>query len=141
MSLPWVLTRKHRLKVLKEEIRKPYFIKLKEFLWEQGVKGPNDTSKSVKVYPARKFRFPTIPVVFAPLNDVAAQNIYSWSNLTPLGRVKVVIIGQDPYHGPNQAHGKPGALPDCVCSHQRVFLQAYVSLCLRVSQSHRPCAM
>ena len=26
-------------------------------------------------------------------------------NTTPLDRVKVVIIGQDPYHGPNQAHG------------------------------------
>lgn len=35
----------------------------------------------------------------------AARNIYSWSN-TPLGRVKVVILGQDPYHGPGQAHGE-----------------------------------
>ena len=26
-------------------------------------------------------------------------------NTTPLDRVKVVILGQDPYHGPNQAHG------------------------------------
>ncbi|TDR51030.1 uracil-DNA glycosylase [Halomonas ventosae] len=26
-------------------------------------------------------------------------------DLTPLDRVKVVILGQDPYHGPNQAHG------------------------------------
>jgi uracil-DNA glycosylase len=26
-------------------------------------------------------------------------------NLTPLDKVKVVIVGQDPYHGPNQAHG------------------------------------
>ncbi|ELU39202.1 hypothetical protein AG1IA_06770 [Rhizoctonia solani AG-1 IA] len=32
------------------------------------------------------------------------QDIYSWSRCTPLGRVKVVIIGQDPYHGPKQAH-------------------------------------
>lgn len=43
-----------RLKVLKDEIRKPYFIKLKDFLWEQGVKGPNDSSKSLRIYPARK---------------------------------------------------------------------------------------
>ena len=35
----------------------------------------------------------------------AAKDIYSWSNYTPLGRVKVVIIGQDPYFGPKQAHG------------------------------------
>lgn len=26
-------------------------------------------------------------------------------NMTPLDKVKVVILGQDPYHGPNQAHG------------------------------------
>lgn len=43
-----------RLKVLKEEIRKPYFIKLKEFLWKEGVKGPSDSSPSLKIYPARK---------------------------------------------------------------------------------------
>lgn len=34
-----------------------------------------------------------------------ARNIYSWSNYTPLGKVRVVMIGQDPYHGPGQAHG------------------------------------
>jgi uracil DNA glycosylase len=27
-------------------------------------------------------------------------------NLTPLDKVKVVILGQDPYHGPGQAHGE-----------------------------------
>lgn len=37
-----------------------------------------------------------------------ARNIYAWSH-TPLGRVRVVIIGQDPYHGPGQAHGMPAA--------------------------------
>ncbi|GJE94507.1 uracil-DNA glycosylase [Phanerochaete sordida] len=79
------------LKLLKDEIRKPYFLKLKKFLWEQGVQGPND-SPNANVYPAPK-------------------NIYSWSNLTPLGRVKVVIIGQDPYHGPNQAHGLCFSVP------------------------------
>ncbi|MGQ0474536.1 uracil-DNA glycosylase [Acinetobacter variabilis] len=31
--------------------------------------------------------------------------IFNALNTTPLNRVKVVIIGQDPYHGPNQAHG------------------------------------
>jgi uracil-DNA glycosylase len=31
--------------------------------------------------------------------------IFNAFNTTPLDRVKVVIIGQDPYHGPNQAHG------------------------------------
>ncbi|THG98191.1 hypothetical protein EW026_g3960 [Hermanssonia centrifuga] len=83
------------LKVLDDEIRKPYFIKLKRFLWDQGVKGPDDSAKSLKIYPA-------------------PRNIYSWSNLTPLGRVKVVIIGQDPYHGPNQAHGLCFSVPQGV---------------------------
>jgi uracil-DNA glycosylase len=30
---------------------------------------------------------------------------FSPLNLTPLDKVKIVIVGQDPYHGPNQAHG------------------------------------
>ncbi len=42
--------------------------------------------------------------------------IFSAFNLTPLDKVKVVILGQDPYHGPKQAHGlsfsvKPGVKP------------------------------
>ncbi|TXJ26408.1 MAG: uracil-DNA glycosylase [Chitinophagaceae bacterium] len=31
--------------------------------------------------------------------------IFNAFNTTPIGQVKVVILGQDPYHGPNQAHG------------------------------------
>jgi uracil-DNA glycosylase len=42
-----------------------------------------------------------------------SQDILAALNLTPFDQVKVVILGQDPYHGPNQAHGlcfsvKPG---------------------------------
>ncbi|WP_338111359.1 uracil-DNA glycosylase [Staphylococcus intermedius] len=42
------------------------------------------------------------------------KNIYQAFDLTPFENVKVVILGQDPYHGPNQAHGlafsvQPGA--------------------------------
>lgn len=33
------------------------------------------------------------------------EAIYNAFSLTPFEKVKVVIIGQDPYHGPNQAHG------------------------------------
>lgn len=39
-------------------------------------------------------------VVFPP-----EQDIYSWSRLTPLHNVKVIVLGQDPYHNYNQAHG------------------------------------
>ncbi|UXR78610.1 MULTISPECIES: uracil-DNA glycosylase [unclassified Staphylococcus] len=35
----------------------------------------------------------------------ARENIYQAFDLTPFDQVKVVILGQDPYHGPNQAHG------------------------------------
>lgn len=31
--------------------------------------------------------------------------IFNAFNTTPIDKIKVVIIGQDPYHGPNQAHG------------------------------------
>ena len=33
------------------------------------------------------------------------DNIFAALNLTPFNKVKVVILGQDPYHGPEQAHG------------------------------------
>lgn len=33
------------------------------------------------------------------------SNIFEAFNLTSFNKIKVVIIGQDPYHGPNQAHG------------------------------------
>lgn len=39
------------------------------------------------------------------------DNIFSALNATPLEGVKVVIIGQDPYHGPNQAHGLCFSVP------------------------------
>ncbi len=35
----------------------------------------------------------------------AAEDIFNAFHLTPLSKVKVVIIGQDPYHNANQAHG------------------------------------
>lgn len=47
-------------------------------------------------------------IVFPPADD-----IFNALHMTPLSRVKVVILGQDPYHEPGQAHGlsfsvKPG---------------------------------
>ncbi|KAI0249155.1 uracil-DNA glycosylase-like protein [Lactifluus subvellereus] len=83
------------LKVLKDEIKKPYFVSLKEFLWKEGVHGPDDSANDLKIFPA-------------------PRNIYSWSNYTPLGKVRVVMIGQDPYHGPGQAHGLCFSVPSGV---------------------------
>lgn len=64
--------------VLGEEFEKPYYLKLREFLKEQYA---NET-----VYPAK-------------------EDIWNAFEHTPFGEVKVVILGQDPYHGPGQAHG------------------------------------
>lgn len=57
----------------------PYMKHLKQFLLEQKQAGK-------VIYPASK-------------------NIFNAFNSTPLPQVKVVILGQDPYHGPGQAHG------------------------------------
>ena len=65
------------LAFLHKELTKPYFLQLKKFLKSQQGK-----------------------TIYPPENQ-----IYSWSQLTPLPDVKCLIIGQDPYHGPNQAHG------------------------------------
>ena len=67
------------LKVLGEEFDQPYMVKLKEFLVAQ-------KSSGKIIYPA-------------------GSNWFSAFNSTPFDQVKVVILGQDPYHGPNQAHG------------------------------------
>ena len=64
---------------LADEFEKDYFIKLTEF-----VRGEYLSGKTI--YPA-------------------AKNIFNAFNLCPLNQVKVVIIGQDPYHEPGQAHG------------------------------------
>ena len=61
------------------EFDKDYFVKLTNF-----VRGEYLSGKAI--YPA-------------------PQNIFNAFNLCPLDRVKVVIIGQDPYHEPGQAHG------------------------------------
>lgn len=41
----------------------------------------------------------------------AKQNIFAALRATPFDEVKVVIVGQDPYHGPGQAHGLSFSVP------------------------------
>jgi len=41
----------------------------------------------------------------------AGQDIFNALNSTPLDKVKVVILGQDPYHGAGQAHGLSFSVP------------------------------
>jgi uracil-DNA glycosylase len=67
------------LNVLSKELEKPYFKKLKSFLLEEKQKGFVVYPKSAEIFNAFKH--------------------------TPFDKVKVVILGQDPYHGDCQAHG------------------------------------
>lgn len=53
-----------------------------------------------KLYDFLKARQAAGAVIYPPEGEC-----YNALNLTPFRQVKVVVIGQDPYHGPNQAHG------------------------------------
>jgi len=67
--------------VLSDEIAQPYFRKLIEF-----VRAEYDAKHKAVCYPPE-------------------HEIFAAFDQTPFNRVKVVIIGQDPYHGPRQANG------------------------------------
>lgn len=75
---------------LREEFAQPYMRELGDFLRREKAAG--------------KVIYPPGPLIFNALDS------------TPLARVRVVILGQDPYHGPGQAHGlcfsvQPGVVP------------------------------
>uniref|UniRef100_A0A6G1SEJ9 Uracil-DNA glycosylase n=1 Tax=Aceria tosichella TaxID=561515 RepID=A0A6G1SEJ9_9ACAR len=65
-------------KALQNEFEKPYFKKLSTFVQDQ--------RKAKTVYPP-------------------PEQVYTWTHHHTIRETRVVIIGQDPYHGPNQAHG------------------------------------
>ncbi|TQV84039.1 uracil-DNA glycosylase [Exilibacterium tricleocarpae] len=67
------------LERLGDQFEQPYMQTLKQFLVAEKQQG--------------KIIYPPGSLIFNALNS------------TPFDRVKVVILGQDPYHGPNQAHG------------------------------------
>ena len=73
--------------VLHDEFQKPYFLHIKKTLIEEKSK--------YRIYPPGNL-------------------IFNAFNQTPFDRVSVVIIGQDPYHGPGQAHGLCLSVPDGV---------------------------
>jgi len=96
--------------VLKDEFTKPYFQKLREFLVEE--------KKQFKVYPPGKL-------------------IFSAFNHTPWDKLKVVIIGQDPYHGPGQANGLCFSVSDAVQkppSLKNIFKEIEVDLEIPIPQ-------
>jgi len=73
--------------VLQDEFEKPYFKNLVSFV--------KDEYTSQKVYPR-------------------GDQIFNAFALCPFDQVKVVILGQDPYHGPNQANGLAFSVNDQV---------------------------
>tara|TARA_X000001036_G_scaffold153898_1_gene146046 strand:+ start:2877 stop:3548 length:672 start_codon:yes stop_codon:yes gene_type:complete len=75
--------------LLNQEFKKEYFLDLKEFVREQ--------YQSNVIYPK-------------------ANRIFNAFNSTPVENVKVVIIGQDPYHGEGQAHGLCFSVPEGIKS-------------------------
>ena len=75
-------------KVLIEELCSPYMKEIEKFLIEQMELGKT-------IYPEQR-------------------EIFSALNYIELEQVKVVIIGQDPYHGPGQAHGLSFSVRDGV---------------------------
>ncbi|MEY4400934.1 MAG: uracil-DNA glycosylase [Actinomycetota bacterium] len=64
--------------LLREEFKKPYWSQLQSFVEEE--------RRHHTVYPSR-------------------ENVFAALHTTPYAAVKAVILGQDPYHGPRQAHG------------------------------------
>ena len=74
--------------LLKEEFEKEYFWNIKTFLKQE-------ISAGKTIYPHPK-------------------NIFAAFNATPVKNLKVVILGQDPYHGAGQAHGLSFSVQDWV---------------------------
>ena len=71
--------------VLAEEFEKDYFLRIKSFIDEE--------YQTKTVYPPY-------------------EEIFNAFKLTPIDNVKVVILGQDPYHEAGQAHGLAFSTPD-----------------------------
>ncbi|MCF8296759.1 MAG: uracil-DNA glycosylase [Saprospiraceae bacterium] len=97
--------------ILKDDFSSEYFLKLKEFLVEE--KKNN--------------------VVFPP-----GSQIFSAFNFTPFDKVKVVIIGQDPYHGLGQAHGLCFSVPKGIKippSLKNIFKEINQDIGLPISES------
>lgn len=71
--------------VLKDEFQKPYFLQIRDFLKQEKQNGK---------------------VIYPP-----GSLIFNAFNITSFDNVKVVILGQDPYHGPRQAMGLSFSVP------------------------------
>jgi uracil-DNA glycosylase len=77
-------------KVLKDEFKKPYFYQLVNHI-------KTERSLGRTIYPS-------------------GSQIFHAFEATPFDKVKIVILGQDPYHGPGQAHGLSFSVPPGISS-------------------------
>lgn len=94
---------------LKEEFSKSYFLQIAAHLKTEKATGAT-------VYPP-------------------GQLIFQAFEKTPFETLKVVIIGQDPYHGPGQAHGLSFSVPDgvaCPPSLQNIFKELHTDIGLPI---------
>jgi uracil-DNA glycosylase len=96
---------------LAAEFEKPYFSRLNQFLSEDGITHEH--------YPPKEL-------------------IFQAFNLTPFSRVKVVILGQDPYINPGQAHGLSFSVPSDIPfppSLKHIFKELHSDLGISLPQS------
>jgi uracil-DNA glycosylase len=73
-------------KVLESEFKKPYFLQIVHFL---------KTEKNIG------------KIIYPP-----GSQIFNAFEMSPFEKTKLVLLGQDPYHGPGQAHGLSFSVPD-----------------------------
>ena len=98
------------------EFEKPYFASLVRFLHEEKAAGKR---------------------IFPP-----GGQIFRAFELTPLENLKVVILGQDPYHGPGQAHGLSFSVPENMPappSLKNIFKEIETDLGVRMTASVNSC--
>ena len=96
--------------VIGEELNKPYMLSLRDFLKQEKAAG--------------KIIYPPSPLIFNAFNK------------TPFDKVRVVIIGQDPYHGPEQAHGLSFSVPKGIAlppSLKNIFKEIEADLAIKMS--------
>ncbi|WP_042279929.1 uracil-DNA glycosylase [Candidatus Protochlamydia sp. R18] len=97
-------------KVLKQELEQPYILNLANFIENEYASSPSP------IYPP---------------HDLIFNAFYN----TPYEKVQVVIMGQDPYHGPGQAHGLSFSVPKGIKpppSLQNIFKELQTDLLLSI---------
>ena len=100
------------LVVIGDELEKPYMQALHDFLKQEKAAG--------------KVIYPPSPLIFNAFNH------------TPFEQVRVVIIGQDPYHGDSQAHGLSFSVPKGIApppSLQNIFKEIESDLGIKMNKN------